>query len=212
MQLYLIDGYVRPKARLDWVFRVKQDMTDLSLVFADYRHWDAWEIPNIKNKTWFETYEYRIRKYYYDIVQVMDFDNLLYKQLRSYAPEMMDDYYLLEFNEDVLQIANNIAIRPPTLSPPLYYQEGVIKTLYAGKFWGKFDRDVYRHETLTVRKDGIDHFFAHLQKDTHPFPIWTQPYLTVGKLEKQFGRFKTTHREAYQIMKGLLSLWSGLKF
>jgi hypothetical protein len=212
MKLFLVKGYTKPKAQLDPIFRLKETMTFFCEVLADYRQWDAWAVPRIKNKIRTEIIEYQVRKHYYDMTQVMDFDNLLYKELRRYAPEMQEDCYLLEFNKEVLDIANNIPIRPNLLSAPLYYNEGKIDTLYKGKFWGKFDRDVYRHETMVIRTQGEDLFFAHLQEKIRPFPIWTIPYLSVKDIDKQFARHKTTHREMYQVMKGLFNLWFGFKF
>jgi hypothetical protein len=212
MKLYLIDGYSKPKAQLDSVFRLKETMTHFCIVLADYRQWAPWHIPNIKNKVWCEIIEYQVSKNYYNMVQVMDYDNILYKEMRRLAPEMQEDCYLLEFNDYILRIANDIAIRPPVLSPPLFYSKGRIDTLYKGKFWGKFDRDIYRHETLVIRTKGADNYFAHMQPETRPFPIWTQPYHSVGTLEKEFSKLKTTHREMYQVMKGLFNLWFGFKF
>lgn len=218
VDLYLIDKDTQRRSKLDDIYCMKDDIQRACLTIARMRKTKPDMIPMLEDR-WKQvasTLLHRIRRNYYDMLQLIDFDRIVYQELRSRASSQREEYYLVQFDDELLVLLNKLS-KPKRLTPPLYYEKGLVSTAHAGSFYARFQKDCFDHETIVIRQAGEEKFFAACKQAHKIAPYyeripWVEPFLLRGQDDLSFQDWDSSFEETYEILKGLIYFWYDFRF
>lgn len=214
MEHALIEGFTRPKAKLDPIFQMKREIVKFCSRMAEIRKHNPKHLYILKNHITTDFTRAAISGTYYDFLETKEFDRKMYNALALEATSEINGYQLIHITEDFVERANRLRHRPHHPSPPFYIDERKIKTLYSNKFYARFELDCFDHLTMIIHHAGKEWYFAGMQQPQfgYYYPIWYQPFLSAKGLENHFKVYGTTFADSFVTMKGLFNAWFGYRF
>lgn len=220
VELFLIDKDTQRRADFDDIYKLKRDILINCMDIARRRKHKPDMIPYLQDH-WKGTASClvaRIRRDYYDLLQMIDFDKAVYRELRGRALETREQYHLVQFDDNLLSFINGLR-KPRQVSPPLFYDKGKIATAHIGKFYARFEEDCFKQETIIIRQQGQEKFFATCKQVPRSPPYydrkpWIEPFLLRGQndLPMALEGYEDQFDEMYEIMKGLIYFWFDFRF
>lgn len=102
----------------------------------------------------------KFEQYYYEQIII---DNLLESIIENQAVDKKDGYFLFQFSDEILDLLSNHFPDVMEFSTPLF-RNGITEKIdshFKGKFYTKYVKDYFGHNTMLVRNEGIDKAFVY---------------------------------------------------
>jgi hypothetical protein len=160
------------------------------------------------------------------------FDVLITSMMKNLATEEREGYQLFQLDDNFCEIIQTalfelndfepLSTNGRLISPPIIFENGRVKSLFKGKFYGKIIDDWFDHPTIVVKRDMFYNFFTYTEA-----PITYMPFLAIAecifmespitqrelvantkvcKIDDYFSLRGTTFKQVWTELRGMMAI------